>query len=185
MAKATNSIYIENPESADVLVSQDIYTGFPNNLGKSDEPTYGLNALSVDVLVDDTHMKKTKNTAKAAKIVALSATVMAGSGLGAFALINPLVTRPKLSKESYSLVDRNHLKYSVTLSTTSRYQNFLVLSLDDKENQKEEFTESKTYEGEFVLTAPGEYKLSFVSTNNFDYRVENLKYTVTIKEADL
>lgn len=180
-----NPIYFDNPESVDVFVKpfdgpnaekDQVYGACPSDIGRLEDKT--------QVTGTDATAPKKKRAYIKPKIIVIMATLTSANVAG-LAALNPVLSRPKISKENYSLVTPHELSYSFTLSTTKNYTCSLYLTfvLPEKEEEKErvELKESKSYEGVFTLNDIGEYRLYFSATNNFDYRINTLKYTVTVK----
>lgn len=118
---------------------------------------------------------------KKSKIVALAATMVAAT-VGGLSVINPLLSRPKLTKESYSLVEKDKIHYAFTLSSPRNYDCSLSLLCDEKEVAHVPLS-AGNYDDSFFVETPGTYSLYFDATNRVDYHVHALKFTITIQEV--
>ena len=184
-----NPLYIDNPEPIDGFIGSPYGQTVPDMSFTSPDAAYASSADPADKFFDTKHTeadprvklpRKSKSKGKSAIITAASTLVAAS--IGGLSIINPLTNRPSLKKESYSLVNRNELHYSFSFSATKNYVCGISLYLEENLVEELPLEEAKTYEGQFILKQSGTYRLYFDATNKVDYRIHQLKYTITFTE---
>ena len=178
MSNDVDKLYNNDQNAYSISTNQSIYSNVP---GSNFDP------LSADEHIDQT-LYGGKNSKKLASakikkrttlITTLAAAVVASS-IGVISVVNPLLSRPKVTNGHYQIVG-NKLNYSFTYSATKNYNSSLLLYCNGEKYEEIAFENKSKIEGNFTLYDMGDYHLDIYSTNGVDFKKQTVLYTFFYK----
>ena len=180
-----NKLYQHDPEVQEWDVDQSLFDHAPVKQGENsvgflyDNKQKNFQAEDYDDLYNNSqNIRHTKSrvTKKTAAGLTTAVTLLVVSVVGVVTIINPLISRPKISDGNYSFKN-NVLTVEVSISNRIGYDCDLVLYKNGDELNRESIGDKNIYQNEYLISESGQYELKFRSTNNFDYKNSVSLYT--------